>query len=83
MREKDLDFKEEDPVERARMRGKGRNSGLRKMLRKEKKRNIVDEKRARIEELMKRRDKREGERMQKQQETYGPALARFARKGGG
>jgi U3 small nucleolar RNA-associated protein 7 len=83
VKEKDLDRKEEDPVERARMRGRGRNSGLRKMLRKEKSRNIVDEKRARLEELMKRRDVREGERMKKQGEQFGPALARFARKGGG
>lgn len=83
MKEKDLDRVEEDPVERARMRGKGRNSGLRKMLRKEKKRNIVDGKRGRIEEIMKRRDGKKGEEMRKKEEVYGPALARFARKGGG
>ena len=83
LKEKDFDRKEEDPVERARMRGRGRNSGLRKMLRKERKRNIVDEKRGRLEELMKRRDVRDSERRKKQEEQFGPALARFARKGGG
>jgi U3 small nucleolar RNA-associated protein 7 len=82
VREKDLERKEEDPVERAKNRGRGRNSALRKLHRKEKGRNIIDEKRVRIEELMKRREGREGERVKRQEDVFGPGLARFARKGG-
>jgi U3 small nucleolar RNA-associated protein 7 len=82
-REKDLDrAPEEDAVERAKNRGRGRNSALRKMLRKEKGRNIVDERRGRLEELMKKRDVRAGESVRRQEEAFGPGLARFARKGG-
>ncbi|KIW01133.1 uncharacterized protein PV09_07419 [Verruconis gallopava] len=82
-RAKDLDRKDEDPVERAKNRGRGRNSALRKMLRKERSRNIIDEKRSRIEEIMKKQKMRDAKRMKRQEETFGPALSRFVKKGGG
>jgi len=62
-------------------RGRGRNSALRRVQRKKGGKNIIDEKRVRIEELRKKQDKREVERLRKQEESFGPALARFARKG--
>jgi len=81
MAEKDLDRKPEDKVEKLKNRGRGRNSALRRLQRKKGGKNIIDEKRMRIEELRKRQNKREQEKVKKQEESYGPALARFARKG--
>ena len=63
-------------------RARGRNTTLKKMLRKERAKNVVDGKRERLEELLKKQDVREQERLKRQEESYGPALKRFARKGG-
>lgn len=81
MREKDLDRKPEDKIEQLKNRGKGRNSALRRLQRKRGGKNVIDEKRLRIEELRKKQNVRERERLAKQEAEYGPALARFARKG--
>ena len=80
MKEKDLDRIEEDPIEKARHRGRGKNSALRKMLRKKNTKNIIDERRLRIEELMKQQKERNKTDVERQQVEFGPALARFARK---
>jgi U3 small nucleolar RNA-associated protein 7 len=82
MKEKDLDRKPEDKIDQVKNRGRGRNSALRRLLRKRTMKNVVDEKRLRIEELRKNKKAQEEERLTKQKEQYGPALARFARKGG-
>jgi U3 small nucleolar RNA-associated protein 7 len=82
MKEKDLDRKPEDKIDQVKNRGRGRNSALRRLLRKRTMKNVVDEKRLRIEELRKNKKAKEEERLTKQKEQYGPALARFARKGG-
>jgi U3 small nucleolar RNA-associated protein 7 len=52
------------------------------LLRKRAMKNVIDERRLRIEELQKSQKAKEEERLKKQQEQYGPSLARFARKGG-
>lgn len=82
MREKDSDRKPEDKIEQLKNRGRGRNGALRRLQRKRGGKNIIDEKRLRIEELRKKQNVREQERLKQQEEEYGPALARFARKGG-
>lgn len=78
--EKDLDRKPEDPVADIKNRGRGKNSSLRKYLRKKGSRNIVDERRLKIEELRKSQNAREDKKLTETQEELGPALGRFARK---
>ncbi len=80
-KEADLDRKPEDPVLALKNRGRGKNSSLRKHLRKKGSRNIIDEKRLRIESLRKDQNKKERTVLKKKEEELGPALARFARKG--
>jgi U3 small nucleolar RNA-associated protein 7 len=79
--EKDLDRKPVDPIEDIKNRGRGKNSSLRKYLRKKGGRNIIDEKRVRIEELRKSQNERAQKRLKATEEELGPALGRFARKG--
>lgn len=81
-KEKDLDREPEDPIAKLRNRGRGKNSSLRKYLRKKGSKNIIDEKRLRIQELMKSQQKGEKERLREKEKELGPALARFARKAG-
>ncbi|KAI9820773.1 MAG: Small subunit (SSU) processome component [Pycnora praestabilis] len=80
-KEADLDRKPEDPVLALKNKGRGKNSSLRKYLRKKGSRNIIDEKRLRIEALRKDQNKKERLSLKKHEEELGPALARFARKG--
>ncbi|KAI9760008.1 MAG: hypothetical protein M4579_001947 [Chaenotheca gracillima] len=61
-------------------RGRGRNSSVRKFLRKKGGKNIIDEKRLRLEEAVKEQNKKHKEELKSKQEDLGPALARFARK---
>lgn len=78
--EKDLDKPAVDIAEEIRNRMRGKNSGLSKYLRKQRKKNIIDEKRMKVDEIWKeRQERRNGEQKEKQKEL-GPALARFARK---
>ncbi|KAL1881128.1 hypothetical protein VTK73DRAFT_4805 [Phialemonium thermophilum] len=78
--EKDLDAPAADIAEEIRNRSRGKNSALKKYLRKQRKKNIIDEKRLKVEELWKeQQEKREKKHEQKQAEL-GPALARFVRK---
>ncbi|KAK8198608.1 putative U3 small nucleolar RNA-associated protein 7 [Zalaria obscura] len=80
-KERDLDRKPEDPVANLKNRGRGKNSSLRKYLRKKGTKNIIDERKVRIQELRKEQAKREKERRGQKDIELGPALARFARKG--
>ncbi|KAJ9621878.1 putative U3 small nucleolar RNA-associated protein 7 [Taxawa tesnikishii (nom. ined.)] len=80
-KEQDLDRKPEDPVANLKNRGRGRNSTLRKYLRKKGTKNIIDERRVRIQELRKEQQRREKEKRGEREAQLGPALARFSRKG--
>lgn len=82
MREKDLDRKPEDKVDLLKNRGRGKNSALRRLQRKSGMKNVIDERKLRIEELRKKQTVREQEKAKKNEEQYGPALSRFATKGG-
>ncbi|KAI1381556.1 BING4CT-domain-containing protein [Hypoxylon crocopeplum] len=78
--EKDLDAKPVDIETEIRNRARGKNSALRRYLRKQRGKNIIDEKRLKVEELWKEQ-LQQREQKQKEKETeLGPALARFARK---
>jgi U3 small nucleolar RNA-associated protein 7 len=79
--EKDLDKKPADPIADIKNRGRGKNSSLRKYLRKKGSRNIIDEWRLKIEELRKSQSQKQMERLKAIEEELGPALGRFARKG--
>ncbi|EEP81569.1 conserved hypothetical protein [Uncinocarpus reesii 1704] len=78
--ERDLDKKNEDPIEKLKNRGRGRNSALRRYLRKRGSKNVIDEKRVKAETLRKEQNSRVKERMRRQREELGPALARFVKK---
>lgn len=79
--EKDLDKKPVDPIADIKNRGRGKNSSLRKYLRKKGSRNIIDERRLKIEELRKAQSEKHHQRLKATEEELGPALSRFARKG--
>ncbi|CAN8103486.1 unnamed protein product [Discula destructiva] len=78
--EKDLDAAPEDIEEQIRNKARGRNGALKKYLRKQKKRNIVDEKRLRVDEIWNELQNKNKKAQEEQQEELGPALARFAKK---
>ena len=81
-KEKDLDRAPDDPVSKLKNRGRGKNSSLRKYLRKKGTKNVIDDRRLRIQDMMKEQQTKNRAHLKEQQEDYGPALARFARKAG-
>jgi U3 small nucleolar RNA-associated protein 7 len=78
--ERDLDRKPEDVIEKLRNRGRGRNSALRKYLRKKGRSNVIDEKRVKAEALQKERSAQAKEKLHQEREDLGPALGRFVVK---
>lgn len=88
MAEKDLDRPQGAAAEKLRLeelrkRGRGKNSSLRKYLRKKGNKNVVDESKVRVMEM---REEEKRKRMRDREglarEELGPALGRFVRKGG-
>jgi U3 small nucleolar RNA-associated protein 7 len=77
-KERDLDRPAEDLLADVKNRGRGKNSSLRKYLRKKGTRNIIDEKRLAIMELRKSQTEK---RVKEKEQKLGPALGRFAKKG--
>ncbi|KAF1940688.1 BING4CT-domain-containing protein [Clathrospora elynae] len=73
--------KEEDRVEKLKKRGRGRNSALRRYLRKSGSKNVIDEEKERARDAMKSMAKKQVDKQAKMKKEYGPALERFARKG--
>ena len=86
--EKDLDRKtgaeaERERIEKSKHRGRGKNSSLRKHVRKKGNKNVIDESKMRVIELREEQRKRSKEAKEgRKMEELGPALGRFARKGG-
>lgn len=76
---RDLD-RRPDPMEKLKNRGRGRNSALRKYLRKKGRGNVIDEKRLKAEALRKEHAARSKDKLQQERQDLGPALARFAKK---
>ena len=81
-KERDLDRPADDPVADVKNRGRGKNSSLRKYLRKKGSKNIIDERRLKIQDMMKEKQKRDNTRQKDQAREFGPALARFAPRNG-
>ena len=79
--EADLDRRPEDPLVTLKNRGRGKNSSLRKYLRKKGSKNIIDERRLQIEGMRKEQNLKARTKLQATEVELGPALARFARKG--
>ena len=81
--ERDLDAPKVDPLAKLKEknRGKGKNSAIRRHLRKKGGKNIIDEKRLRLEAMRKERNQKTMEKMKRDKVELGPALARFVRKG--
>ncbi|KAF4552692.1 BING4CT (NUC141) domain-containing protein [Elsinoe fawcettii] len=83
-KERDLDRdekkEEKEKLEELKNRGRGKNSSLRKFLRKKGGRNIIDERKVKVME-MREQQKKERQRKIKGSEELGAALGRFAGKG--
>ncbi|KAI2632368.1 BING4CT-domain-containing protein [Hypoxylon sp. NC1633] len=78
--EKDLDAKPVDVETDIRNRARGKNSALRKYLRKQRAKNIIDDKRLKVEELWKEQLQQQDQKNKDKEAELGPALARFARR---
>lgn len=62
------------------MKASGKKKSLRKMLKRSE--NILDERKLRLQELVRKQNEKAREDVEKQKEEYGPALARFAKSKG-
>lgn len=80
--ERDSERTVEENIARLKNRGRGKNSSLRKYKRKLSSRNIIDEKRVRLEEALEAQNDRKAAALKEKQESLGPALARFVSKRG-
>ncbi|OAA69615.1 small nucleolar ribonucleoprotein complex subunit [Cordyceps fumosorosea ARSEF 2679] len=78
--DRDLDAPATDIAEEIRNRARGKNGALKKYLRKQRKKNIIDEKRMRIDEMWNEQQKQKDKKRQEEEQDLGPALARFARR---
>ncbi|KAI2473434.1 BING4CT-domain-containing protein [Annulohypoxylon bovei var. microspora] len=78
--EKDLDAKPVDIETEIRNRARGKNSALRKYLRKQRAKNIIDDKRLKVEELWKEQLQQREQKNKEKEVELGPALARFAKR---
>ncbi|KAG6008475.1 hypothetical protein E4U54_008703 [Claviceps lovelessii] len=77
--DKDLDTPAVDIAEEIRNRARGKNGALKKYLRKQRKKNIIDEKRMRVDELWNEQQKQKDKKRKEVEADLGPALSRFAR----
>ena len=80
--ERNLDRPPEDPVAKLKNRGRGKNSSLRKYLRKKSSKNIIDDRRERIEALRKEQNARSRRTMPPPEDEFSAALGRFSKKPG-
>ena len=79
--ERDLDRPPEDPVAKLKNRGRGKNSSLRKYLRKKGSKNIIDERRERIEALRKEQNAKARKIVPPKEDEFTAALGRFSKGG--
>ncbi|KAF7545748.1 hypothetical protein G7Z17_g8934 [Cylindrodendrum hubeiense] len=78
--DRDLDAGPVDVAEEIRNRARGKNGALKKYLRKQRKKNIIDEKRLRVDELWNEQQKQKDKKQKEVEEDLGPALSRFSKK---
>jgi len=78
--DRDTDAPPVDIITEIRNKARGKNSALKRFLRKQRRNNVIDEKRLRAEEVWtEEQQKRKGKFTEKKEEL-GPALGRFAKK---
>jgi U3 small nucleolar RNA-associated protein 7 len=78
--DKDLDAPAADIAEDIKKKARGKNGALKKYLRKQRKKNIIDEKRLRVDELWNEQQKLKDKKSKEAEADLGPALSRFAKK---
>jgi U3 small nucleolar RNA-associated protein 7 len=78
--EKDLDTPATDIAEEIRKRARGKNGALKKYLRKQRKKNIIDDKRLQVDEIWKEQQAKKDKKQLEAEADLGPALARFTKK---
>ncbi|KAK3314935.1 WD40-repeat-containing domain protein [Apodospora peruviana] len=78
--DKDLDTPAMGVAEEMKHKARGKSGALKKYLRKQRKKNIIDEKRLKVEEMIKQQAEKKDEKHQEKVAELGPTLARFARK---
>jgi U3 small nucleolar RNA-associated protein 7 len=78
--EKDLDAKPVDVETEIRKRARGKNSALRRYLRKQRGRNIIDEKKLKADEIWKETIQKRDQNTKEKETDLGPALSRFAKR---
>jgi U3 small nucleolar RNA-associated protein 7 len=77
--DKDLDAKPVDMEEEIRNRARGKNGALSKYLRKQRKKNVIDEKRMKVDEIWNEQRKKREDKNEAAEAELGPGLSRFAR----
>ncbi|KAI1825712.1 WD40-repeat-containing domain protein [Xylaria intraflava] len=79
--DRDLDAKPVDVETEIRKKARGKNSALQRYLRKQRAKNIIDEKRLKVDEIWQEQLQQREKKKNKEKETdLGPALSRFARR---
>ncbi|KAJ2976297.1 hypothetical protein NUW58_g8120 [Xylaria curta] len=78
--EKDLDAKPVDIETEIRKKARGKNSALRRYLRKQRAKNVIDEKRLKVDEIWKEQAQQREQKIKEKEADLGPALARFAKR---
>lgn len=78
--ERDLDAKPVDVETEIRNKMRGKNSALRRYLRKQRGKNVIDEKRLKVDEIWKEQVQQRDQKKKEKEVDLGPALSRFAKK---
>lgn len=78
--ERDLDAKPVDVETEIRKKARGKNSALRRYLRKQRAKNVIDEKRLKVDEIWKEQIQQREQNKKEKEADLGPALARFAKR---
>ncbi|KAI0147109.1 WD40-repeat-containing domain protein [Xylariaceae sp. FL1272] len=79
--EKDLDAKPVDLETEIRNRARGKNSALKKYLKKQRRKNVINEKRLKVDEIWNEtQQQRREEKLKEREVELGPALSRFAKR---
>ncbi|PHH91805.1 hypothetical protein CDD83_10228 [Cordyceps sp. RAO-2017] len=78
--DRDLDAPATSVADEIRNRARGKNGALKKYLRKQRKKNIIDEKRLLVDEMWKEEQKKRENKRKEAEADLGPALSRFAKR---
>ncbi|KAI0205511.1 WD40-repeat-containing domain protein [Astrocystis sublimbata] len=78
--ERDLDAKPVDVETEIRKKARGKNGTLSRYLRKQRAKNIIDEKRLKVDEIWKEQQQQWDQQKKEREVDLGPALSRFAKR---